>query len=68
MTTREDLAVAAGHSLDVARWLELFDEVLGRIAGRFPAIWATPSDPGLRDDQPGRPEERSRKGTPPCRV
>jgi SRSO17 transposase len=35
VTTREDLAVAAGHSLDVARWLVLFDELMGRIAGRF---------------------------------
>ena len=30
--------MAAGHSLDVARWLELFDEVLGRIAGRFARV------------------------------
>jgi len=29
--------VAAGHSVDVdpARWQELFDELLGRVAGRF---------------------------------
>jgi SRSO17 transposase len=38
VTTREDLAVAAGHSLDVARWLELFDEVMGRIAARFARV------------------------------
>jgi SRSO17 transposase len=30
--------VAAGHSLDVARWLELFDELMGRIAGRFARV------------------------------
>jgi SRSO17 transposase len=35
---REDLAVAAGHSLDVARWLELFDEVVGRIAARLARV------------------------------
>jgi SRSO17 transposase len=27
--------VAAGHSLDVARWLLMFDELMGRVAGRF---------------------------------
>ena len=30
--------MAAGHSLDVARWLELFDELMGRIAGRFARV------------------------------
>jgi SRSO17 transposase len=32
--------VAAGHSLEVdpARWQELFDEVMGRVAGRFPRV------------------------------
>jgi SRSO17 transposase len=32
--------VAAGHSLDVdpARWQELFDELLGRVAGRFARV------------------------------
>ena len=32
--------VAAGHSLDVdpARWQEQFDEVLGRVAGRFARV------------------------------
>jgi SRSO17 transposase len=38
VTTRDDLAVAAGHSLDVARWLVLFDELMGRIAGRFARV------------------------------
>jgi SRSO17 transposase len=33
--TRDDRAVAAGHSVDPARWLGLFDELLGRVAGRF---------------------------------
>jgi SRSO17 transposase len=33
--TGDDLAVAAGHSVDPARWLGLFDEVMGQIAGRF---------------------------------
>jgi SRSO17 transposase len=30
--------VAAGHSVDPARWLGLFDEVMGRVAGRFPRV------------------------------
>ncbi len=30
--------MAAGHSLDVARWLVLFDELMGRIAGRFARV------------------------------
>jgi SRSO17 transposase len=33
--TRDDRAVAAGHSVDPACWLELFDELMGRVAGRF---------------------------------
>jgi SRSO17 transposase len=35
--TPEDQTVAAGHSveLDPARWQELFEELLGRVAGRF---------------------------------
>jgi SRSO17 transposase len=33
--TRDDRAVAAGHSVDSARWQGLFDELMGRIAGRF---------------------------------
>ena len=35
MKTHDDLAVAAGHSVDPARWLGLFDELMGQIAGRF---------------------------------
>jgi SRSO17 transposase len=27
--------VAAGHSVDPARWPEIFDELMGRVAGRF---------------------------------
>jgi hypothetical protein len=30
-----DQTVAAGHSVDPARWQELFEELLGRVAGRF---------------------------------
>ena len=32
--------MAAGHSVEVvpARWQELFDELLGRVAGRFPRV------------------------------
>ena len=35
MTTHDNLAVAAGLSVDPGRWLEQFDELMGRIAGRF---------------------------------
>jgi SRSO17 transposase len=37
VTTTKDQTVAAGHSLavDPAQWQELFDEVMGRVAGRF---------------------------------
>ena len=35
MTTQDDLAVAAGLSVDPDRWLVAFDELMGRIAGRF---------------------------------
>jgi len=40
MWTTEDQTVAAGHSLEVdpARWQELFDELLGRVAGRFARV------------------------------
>ena len=40
MWTTEDQTVAAGHSVDVdpARWQELFDELMGRIAGRFARV------------------------------
>jgi SRSO17 transposase len=33
--TLDDGAVAAEASVDPARWLEMFDELMGRIAGRF---------------------------------
>jgi SRSO17 transposase len=37
VTTTKDQTVAAGHSVEVdpARWQELFDELLGRVASRF---------------------------------
>jgi SRSO17 transposase len=37
VSTTEDQSVAAGHSVAVepARWQELFDQVMGRVAGRF---------------------------------
>ena len=35
MTTHDNLAVAAGLSVDPAQWREQFDELMGRIAGRF---------------------------------
>jgi len=35
VTTTKDQTVAAGHSVDPARWQELFEELLGRVAGRF---------------------------------
>jgi hypothetical protein len=38
--TTEDQTVAAGHSLDVdpARWQAALEELLGRVAGRFPRV------------------------------
>jgi SRSO17 transposase len=38
--TTEDQTVAAGHSVtvDPARWQELFDQVMGRVAGRFARV------------------------------
>jgi SRSO17 transposase len=40
MWTTEDQTVAAGHSVDVdpARWQELFDELMGRVAVRFARV------------------------------
>ncbi len=35
MTTHDNLAVAAGHSVDPSRWLGIFDELMLRIGGRF---------------------------------
>jgi SRSO17 transposase len=35
VTTHEDLAVAAGHSVDPGRWLDIFDELMLRIGNRF---------------------------------
>jgi SRSO17 transposase len=33
-----DLAVAAGHSVDPARWQEAFEGLMSRIAGRFARV------------------------------
>ena len=38
MTTHDNLAVAAGLSVDPARWREQFDDLMGRIAGRFARV------------------------------
>jgi SRSO17 transposase len=38
VTTHENLAVAAEHSVDPARWQEQFDGLMGRIAGRFARV------------------------------
>jgi SRSO17 transposase len=35
VSTTEDLAVAAGHSVDLAGWQGLFNDLMSRIAGRF---------------------------------
>jgi hypothetical protein len=35
VTTHDDLAVAAGHSVDPARWLGLLDELMLRAGPRF---------------------------------
>jgi hypothetical protein len=36
--TTKDQTVAAGHSIDPARWQAALDELLGRIAGRFTRV------------------------------
>ena len=38
MTTHDDPAVAAEHSVDPARWQGQFDDLMGRIAGRFARV------------------------------
>ena len=35
MSTPDDDAVAAGHSVDLAGWREMFDELMWLVAGRF---------------------------------
>jgi SRSO17 transposase len=35
VTTHDDLAVAAGHSVDLGRWLGIFDDLMLCIGGRF---------------------------------
>jgi DDE superfamily endonuclease len=35
VTTHDSPAVAAGDSVDLSRWLEIFDELMVRVAGRF---------------------------------
>jgi SRSO17 transposase len=56
VSTLDDLAVAAGHSVDAARWQGLFDDLMGRIAGRFfrvePRRRARPFVLGLVADLP----------------
>jgi len=36
--TPDDVAVAAGHSVDPAGWRVLFDELMSRVAGRFARV------------------------------
>jgi SRSO17 transposase len=38
VTTQDDLAVAVGVSVDGARWWAHFDELMGRVAGRFARV------------------------------
>ena len=38
MSTPDDDAVAAGHSVDPASWRELFDELMSLVAGRFARV------------------------------
>jgi SRSO17 transposase len=38
VTTHDDPAVAAELSVDLLRWREQFDELMGRIAGRFARV------------------------------
>ncbi|MFE2424728.1 hypothetical protein [Streptomyces hokutonensis] len=36
----EDQTVAAGHSVDPARWQAAFEVLMGRVTGRF--VWVEP--------------------------
>jgi len=49
--------VAAGHSveLDLARWQELFDQLLCRVAGRFARVDLPPAGQGVRARAAGGP-------------
>jgi hypothetical protein len=38
VTTHDNRAVAAGLSVDPDRWLEQFEDLMGRIAGRFARV------------------------------
>jgi len=38
VTTHDNLTVAAEFSVDPGRWREQFDELMGRIAGRFARV------------------------------
>jgi SRSO17 transposase len=38
VTTHDNLAVAAEHSVDPARWQGQFDELMAQIAGRFTRV------------------------------
>jgi SRSO17 transposase len=38
VTTSDDLLVAAGPSVEPGRWLGIFDELMDRVAGRFPRV------------------------------
>jgi hypothetical protein len=54
--TLDDLAVAAGRSVNRVRWQDVFDDLMGRIAGRFtrvePRRRAGVFVPGLLADLP----------------
>jgi hypothetical protein len=41
--TTKDHAVAAGHSVELAGWQVIFDELMGRIAGRFGRVEPRPT-------------------------
>jgi hypothetical protein len=38
VTTQDDLAVAACHSVEPDRWVACLDELMGRVAGRFARV------------------------------
>jgi SRSO17 transposase len=58
VSTLDDLAVAAGHSVDPEQWRAHFDGLMGRIAGRFgrvePRRHARDLVLGLMSDLPGK--------------
>jgi hypothetical protein len=59
--------MAAGLSVDAARWREEFDDLMGRIAGRFRPDGAAAPGPGIHAGVTVRPEAQELRGSPQLR-